>query len=56
MDEVQYNRIYWIRASSESLSIKTRDGKMIFAQLPFQRGWLWISKEVTAEDGHSRCL
>ncbi|ETI70755.1 GNAT family N-acetyltransferase [Neobacillus vireti] len=49
-DEVQYNLFHRITEGSDFLSCKTQDGKMMFAQTPGQSGWLWISKEATAEE------
>lgn len=49
LDEVQYNLLHRITESSDALCLKTADGKVIFAQTPGHKGWLWISKEVTEE-------
>ncbi|MEH7308351.1 GNAT family N-acetyltransferase [Neobacillus drentensis] len=49
-DEVQYNLFHRICEGSDALCLKTEDGKMIFAQTPKQKGWLWISKEVNREE------
>ncbi|WP_066306837.1 GNAT family N-acetyltransferase [Bacillus sp. FJAT-29814] len=46
-DEVQYNHIHRIIEDAASLSFKTKEGKMIFAQMPGRNGFLWISSEVT---------
>lgn len=48
-DEVQYNLFHRISGGSDSLCLKTADGKVIFAHTPGHNGWLWISKEVTGE-------
>lgn len=46
-EEIQYNLVHRISEGHDALSLKTSDGKMIFAQTPRNNGWLWISKEVT---------
>lgn len=49
-DEVQFNLFHRITEGGDTLSCKTQDGKMIFAQTPGHSGWLWISKQMTAEE------
>ncbi|WP_413303394.1 GNAT family N-acetyltransferase [Bacillus sp. 1P10SD] len=49
-DEVQYNLIHRISEGSDSLSIKTPDNRMIFAQTQGHKAWLWVSKERPLEE------
>jgi uncharacterized protein len=49
-DEVQYNHIHLISEHTDSLLLKTKDSKMIFAQMPGRNGFLWIAHDVTQID------
>lgn len=49
-DEVQYNHIHRITEEADSLCLKTKNGKMIFAQTPGRNGFLWLAKEVISTE------
>ncbi len=49
-DEVQYNLIHRISEDPNSLCLKTQDEKMIFAQTPGHKGWLWISNDIPSKE------
>lgn len=52
-DEVSYNLIHLIAGSPQNVSLKSPDGRMIFAQSPRGNAWLWISREVSSEERQS---
>jgi hypothetical protein len=49
-DEVQYNLIHRISESERSTCLKASNETMIFAQSEGHNAWLWISKELAAEE------
>ncbi|MBU8917764.1 GNAT family N-acetyltransferase [Bacillus sp. FJAT-29953] len=50
IDEVQYNLIHRISEDRNSLCLKTPGEKVIFAQTPWHKGWLWISNDILATE------
>ena len=49
-DEVQYNLIHRICESERSTCLKASNETMIFAQSEGHNAWLWISKELAADE------
>ncbi|WP_165822484.1 GNAT family N-acetyltransferase [Paenibacillus montanisoli] len=48
-DEVQYNLLHLITEQEGSYCVRTEDGKVLFAQTPGYNGWLWIARDVPAD-------
>jgi hypothetical protein len=45
-DELQYNLIHLITAIDGATSLKSPDGRLLFAGSPGHNAWLWISEDV----------
>ncbi|MGO4694611.1 GNAT family N-acetyltransferase [Paenibacillus sp. 2TAB26] len=48
-DELQYNLIHLITALEGATSLKTSDGRLLFAGSPGHNAWLWLSEDMTEE-------
>ncbi|NIK79116.1 hypothetical protein FHS15_004274 [Paenibacillus castaneae] len=48
-DELKYNFIHLLCEFQKSTSLKTSDGRMIFAESPGHNAWLWLSEDVPYE-------
>ncbi|OBZ10167.1 MULTISPECIES: GNAT family N-acetyltransferase [Bacillales] len=48
-DELQYNLIHLISAIEGATSLKTPDGRMLFAGSPGHNAWLWLSDDIADE-------
>ena len=48
-DELQYNLIHLISAIEGATSLKTPDGRMLFAGSPGHNAWLWQSEDISDE-------
>ncbi|HTG68144.1 MAG TPA: GNAT family N-acetyltransferase [Candidatus Udaeobacter sp.] len=53
-DELQYNLVHLISAIEGATSLKSPDGRMVFAGSPGHNAWLWLSDDVT--DAHRSTL